>query len=166
MYGLDLEKALKAFKKKCHDTMDLQEEGLKEFGKISKRSKGGFSITHSTGTRRVTRVRRMEPLWDERAIKATELIKDFLFDKVKKSNRKLFEVLLTFIERDKNGNLEYSKVMNLIKHEDKWSDPRWVEGLKLVKDSFSYRLRGYNYEFKIADKDGKFKNIELSFASI
>ncbi|MBN2668776.1 MAG: DUF3164 family protein [Bacteroidales bacterium] len=164
--ALDLELRLQAFKEECHEVLEMQEIKLTEYGKMRKNSKGGFSLTHSNGTRRVTRLRRTEPLWDERAVKATEMIKEFLHDTVKKRNIKLFEILVSFIEKNKDGDLEYSRVMNLIKHEDKYDDPRWLEGLKLIKESFNYRLKGFGYEFKVTDKDERWRNIDLSFTSI
>ena len=164
--ALDLELKLQAFKEECHEVMEIQEESLRTFGKLNKKSKGGFSITHSNGTRRVTRIRRTEPLWSELADKAEILIKEFLADTVKKKDQKLFEILLGFIEKNKEGRLEYRQVMNLVKHEDKYDDPRWLEGLRLIKESFNYRLKGYGYEFKVEDEDHKFRNIEMSFSSI
>ena len=164
--ALDLEVQMQAFKQKCHETLEEQENELKTLGKLNKKSKGGYSITHSNGTRRVTRLRRTEPFWDERAEKAIVLIKEFLYGTVKKRNVKLFDILITFIEKNKQGDLEYARVMNLIRHEDKYDDPRWKEGLKLIKDSFNNRMKGYSYEFKVEDKDKKFRNVELSFTSI
>ncbi len=159
--------ALQEFKKECHEAMDRQAEKLSEYGKMRSNSKGGFSITTKDGMLRITRIRSVEPYWDERSTKAVELIKDFLYDTVKKKDKKLFEILMSFIEKNKNGDLEYNKVMSLIQHEDKYNDPRWKEGLQLIKESFNNRLKGYSYEFKIASEDdGKWQVLNLNFTNV
>lgn len=160
-------KELKEFKQYCHIEMDKQAVKLSEYGKIRSNSKGGFSVTNSDDTLRVTRRRDTEPAWDERSTKAVALIKDFLGDTIKKNNLKVYEVLMTFLERNQNGDLEYSRVMELFKHEDKWDDPRWKEGLRLIKESFSNHFKGFGYEFKIKDETtGKWDNILLNFSGL
>lgn len=159
-------KELTEFKAYCHVEMEKQAEALNKYGKIRSNSKGGFSVTDSEDNFRVTRRRDTEPSWDERSIKAVELIKDFLSETIKKRDVKLYQILMGFLERNANGDLEYSRVMDLISHEDKYDDQRWKEGLKLIKESFSNHFKGYGYEFKHKTPDGKWQNILLNFSSL
>lgn len=159
-------KELGEFKAYCHIEMDKQAEQLAGYGKIRSNSKGGFSITNADDTMRVTRRRDTEPVWDERSTKAVELIKDFLGDAIKKRDTKMYDILMSFLERNEKGDLEYSRVMDLYHHEDKFDDPRWKEGLRLIKESFSNHLKGYGYEFKIKGEDGKWENLYLNFSSL
>lgn len=159
-------KDLTNFKQVVHELMDTQAVKLSEYGKMRSNSKGGFSITTEDGQLRVTRRRDTEPVFDERSEKAIELIKDFLGDVVKKRDVKTYEIIMSLISRNKNQDLEYSEVMNLLKHEDKFTDTRWTEGLRLIKESYSNHLKGYGYEFKRKGEDGKWENIILSFSSI
>lgn len=154
-------------KQKVTDAMARQNEALEAYGKINKKSKGGFSVTHSNGDLRITRRRDTSPAWDERSTKAIALIKEFLLDTVKKRDKDLFEILMSFLEKNKAGDLEYSRVMDLLKHEDKFSDERWKEGLRLIKQSFSNSLKGYSYEFKRHNEDtNKWEVVQLNFSSI
>jgi hypothetical protein len=159
-------KELGEFKTFCHIEMDKQAVKLSEYGKLRSNSKGGFSVTDTEDTMRVTRRRDTEPVWDERSGKAVELIKDFLGDAIKKRDVKMYEILMSFLERNAQGELEYNRVMDLYKHEDKFDDPRWKEGLKLIKESFSNHLKGYGYEFKMKGADGKWQNLYLNFSSL
>ncbi|RTY93214.1 DUF3164 family protein [Flavobacterium sp. RSP46] len=161
-----LYRELGEFKQFCHIEMDNQAVKLSEYGKIRSNSKGGFSISDIEDTMRVKRRRDTEPAWDERSSKAIELIKEFLSDTIKKRDVKLHEILLSFLERNANGDLEYSRVMDLYKHEDKFDDPRWKEGLRLIKESFSNHLKGFGYEFKFKDDQGHWENILLNFSSL
>lgn len=153
------------FKQKCHTIMNEQAEKLEAYGGIRGNSKGGFSITHSNGAMRVIRRRDTQPYWDERATKGIGLVKEFLHEFVRKRDKKLFEILISFLERNKEGELEYSKVMHLMKHEDKFEDPKWREGLNLIKEGYMVTMKAYGYEFKKAAGDG-WEGISLNFSGI
>lgn len=159
-------KELSEFKNYCHIELEKQAVALEGYGKIRSNSKGGFSITNTEDTMRVTRRRDTEPVWDERSTKATDLIKEFLGDAIKKRDLKMYEILMSFLERNAKGDMEYARVMDLYKHEDKFDDPRWKEGLRLIKESFSNHLKGFGYEFKIKDESGKWQNLLLNFSGV
>jgi len=164
--ALEIASIITVFKEDCHKDMDSQSVELANYGKMRSNSKGGFSITNTEDTMRITRRRDTIPTWDERSSKAVELIKDFLGDAIKKKNAKLFEILMSFLERNKNGDLEYARVMDLYSHENKFDDPRWKEGLRLIKESFHNHFKGFGYEFKTKDKNGKWQTVLLNFSSL
>lgn len=154
------------FKEKCHVVLANHAERLKEYGGIRSNSKGGFSLLHTNGVTKVTRRRDTNPVWDERATKALELIKDFLMDKVKKRDRKTFTLLMGFLEKNKAGDLEYAKVMELLKHQELFDDERWTEGLSLIKESYSQNFKAYTYDFAKQDGNGKWQRVELNFSGV
>jgi len=164
--AIELHQQLEVFKNKCHASLEEHAVALNEYGLLRSNSKGGFSLTDTEGVLRVTRRRDVEPNWDERSIKAVELIKDFLGDAVKKRDQKLYEILMSFLEPNANSDMEYGRVMNLWQHEDKFNDPRWKEGLKLIKESFTTHLKGFGYIFQTRGTDGKWQPINLTFASV
>ena len=161
-----ISESLTDFKQLCHEQVESQQELLAAYGGIRKTSKGGFSITTGSGEFRVTRRRDTTPNWDERADKATALITDFLRDIIKKRDIDLFEILMGFLERNFKGDMEYSKVFNLIKYQDKFDDERWVTGLDLLKESYSTHLKGYAYEFKTIDSSGKWQSLTMNFSAV
>ncbi len=158
---------IKKLKDKTQLLLERHAQKLAHYGKIRSSSKGGFSLKNTAGTIKIRRRRDTLPNWDERSEKALELIKDFLQDTIKKRDQKLFEILYSFIARNKKGDLEYARVMNLLAHEDKYDDPRWVEGLRLIKESYSNLMRGYQYDFEELDETtGKYARLDLNFSSI
>jgi hypothetical protein len=161
-----LNEKLTDFKRSISLTMESQHEALTEYGEIRSNSKGGFSITSSDGMMRVTRTRDTEPFWDERGTKAVAMLKEFLEETAKKRDRDLFEILMGFLSRNEKGDLEYAKVFQLLKHRNAFADPRWTEGLNLLEESFQVNLRGYGYEIKVKDEQGKWQNISLNFTSL
>lgn len=158
---------LKDFKQRCHELLNEHKERLDAYGKIRSNSKGGFSLLSSCGNYKLVRRLATSPNWDERSTKAVELISDFLRDTVKKKDVKLFEILYSFIEKNKNGDLEYSKVMQLLQHKDKYNDPRWLEGLELIQESYTLQFRAFSYEFFIKDiETQEFERLEINFSAI
>lgn len=162
----ELADILSKFKNKVHLIMDEQASALGEYGKIPTHSKGGFSISSKDGQKRIIRRRDTDPVWDERANKAVELIKDFLSDTVKKRDAKLHEILMGFLERNDKGDLEYAKVMSLIQYENSFDNPRWREGLQLIRESYSLSFKAYGYEFKTKNSAGKWETLTLNFSSL
>ncbi|WP_199118702.1 DUF3164 family protein [Pedobacter sp. ASV28] len=160
----ELSCAISRFKQKCHAFMDIQKQKLDAYGGIKASSKGGFSIIDTQNLTQITRRRDTDPVWDERASKAVELIKDFLGDTVKKRDKDLHEILMGFLERNQNGDLEYAKVMDLIKHENSFDDLRWLQGLKLIKESYSQCFKAFGYEFKQRNLTGKWETLSLNFS--
>lgn len=154
------------FKAKVHAIMNEQEIKLNEYGQIRTNSKGGFSITHVDGSQRITRRRDTKPVWDEKASKATDLIKEFLSDIIKKRDLKLYEILIKFLEKNNKGDMEYAKVFGLLEHEDKFDDKRWTEGLRLLKESYSSGFKGYAYEFQTLNQVGKWESKSLNFYAL
>lgn len=153
------------FKHEVQERMNQAKEELENYKGLRANSKGGFSLTDTSDMFKVVRVRATEPHWDERSSKAIELIKDFLQDTVKKRDVKLYEILIGFISRNQNQDLEYAKVMELMQHRDKFDDQRWLTGLDLIQESYSVHMRAYGYEFKIRNTEGKWEPLCLSFSS-
>ncbi len=164
--ALEIEKKEKQLKELTHAKMAKHQEKLNEYGKIPSNSKGGFSLTHSDKSLRIIRRRDTQPTWDERSTKALELIHAFLYDTVKKRDKDVFEMLIGFLVKNKKGDLDYASVMNLLNHETRFDDSRWKEGLRLLKQSYSSHLNGYQYYFETQGDDGKFRRIELNFSGI
>ena len=164
--ALELSLAMARFKNKMHALMDNQREELNEYGGVRSDSKGGFSLNHSNGLLKVSRRRDTDPTWDERGNKAEELIRSFLSDCVKKSNKELYEILMSFLARNVKGELEYSSVMRLIQHEHLYDDPRWIEGLRLIKESYKIQFKAYSYEFKQKNTVGKWDRLKLNFSEL
>jgi hypothetical protein len=165
--AVELSLTIARFKKKTHAVMDIHREAINEYGGIRSNSQGGFTIENSQNNKKIMRRRDTDPSWDERANKAVEIIKDFLLSEgIKKTSGKVHPILMGFIQRNNNGDLEYAKVMELLEYEDTFQDPRWVKGLQLIKEGYSITFKKFGYEFKTKDKNGKWNRLELNFSSL
>tara|TARA_R110002051_G_scaffold297564_2_gene363945 strand:+ start:13606 stop:14280 length:675 start_codon:yes stop_codon:yes gene_type:complete len=169
--GLTLEDNLRQFKAKVHASMDEQKEKLDGYGKIRSNSKGGFHIIDEAGLFMIKRRRDTEPRWDERSDKGVALLKDFLATTIKKRDIKTYTLLMGFLEKNAAGDLEHSRVMELLKHQQLYDDALWIEGCKLVREGYSSYLKAFGYELKTKvvteqNPTGKWQSITLSFSSL
>jgi hypothetical protein len=155
---------MRDFKNNLHKEFVKWEERLNEYGGIRSNSKGGFSLVSADGQKKVTRIRATKPEWDERSKKGEALIIAFLSDKIK--DEKIHKLVMSFLERNEQGELEYARVMNLLNMKSDFDDERWLEGLTLMQESYSLNLRAYNYLFKQLDETGKWRNVDINFSSI
>lgn len=165
--AVELSLAIARFKQKTHAVMDIHREAINEYGGIRSNSQGGFTIENSKNNKRITRRRDTDPSWDERSNKAVGIIKDFLLSEgIKKTSGRVHGILMGLIQRNKNGDLEYATVMKLLQYEDTFQDPRWVNGLQLLKEGYSIAFKKFGYEFKTKDQHGKWNRLELNFSSL
>lgn len=119
-------------------TKSLQEMKIKlnEYGEIKSNSKGGFSRVTRDGKHKIVYRYTTISDWDERAEKAESLLRDFLADFVKKRDIKMYNIISALLERNTEGNLEYSRIQSLYSRESEFDDPRWKEAIKLFKESY------------------------------
>lgn len=164
--AIGLFKELALFKALVQEEMDEQALRLNEYGLMRGNSKGGFSVTNEADTYRIRRTRDTSPSWDERSTKGVALIKEFLDDAIKKRAFKEYTLIMDFLEKNQQGDLEYQKVMMLLRREDNYSDPRWKEGLRLLKESYKVVLKGFGYYFERKTPEGKWEPISLNFSSL
>lgn len=153
----------------ANSTTILEEmrDKLNEYGAIRSNSKGGFTLKTDDGKYKVVYRYSTTCDWDERAEKAEELLKDFLFDVLKKRDKEMFEVILGLIEKNKEGKLELSRIQTLYAKESLFSDPRWVEAIRLFKESFRPVDSKMRLEFyKRSDVSKKWEPIVLNISSL
>lgn len=164
--ALKLNSILTTFFENSTKTLDEMRERLNEYGAIRANSKGGFHLKTDDGKFKIVYRYSTSCDWDERAEKAEELLKDFLFDVLKKRDKEMFEVILGLIEKNKEGKLELSRIQTLYAKESLFSDPRWVEAIRLFKESYRPVDSKMRLEFyKRSEMSKKWEPIPLNLSS-
>lgn len=162
-----LSEKLSEFYEKCTNDLNAMRDILNEYGMIKANSKGGFHLKTKDGNFKI--VYRYKTLcdWDVRAEKAEELLKDFLKDVVLKRDLDAYEVIMALLEKNKYGNLEFSRIQTLYSQADRFDDPRWKESIRLFQESFVKTGSKMSLEFyKRAGENGKWEPIPLNLSNI
>lgn len=144
--------------------LTFREDSRQYAGMIRANSKGGYSIETPTAKAVLKFQNKMG--FDERATLAEELINDFLTSTVKKRDLAIYELLMDLLKRDAKGKLEPQRVMEIIKHEDRFEDERWTKAIKLLKESYQIQGSKYYMEFSVKDEDGKWQLLNLNFSAL
>jgi len=157
---------LRDFKTELLNAFEEFQDIMNNYGDIPTNSKGGFSITSSDGKRRVTRERATVSEWDERSKKAETLIIEFLKDRIK--DEKLHKLVMSFLERNKMGELRSESVLKLQEMKNDFDDPRWEEGLNLIQESYERGFKCYRFIFQTKNEEtGQWNDpIRLNFSTI
>lgn len=164
--ALKLNGIMESFYFDCTTTLEELREKLNEYGEIKSSSKGGFQLKTKDGQHKVVYKYSTLCEWDERSVKAEELLKDFLSDVVKKRDKELFELIVGLLEKNKEGKLEYSRMQTLYSKEKLFNDPRWVEAIRLFKESFKPTSSKMRLEFyKRNGTSQKWELISLNLSS-
>lgn len=140
---------------------------LNQYGEIKSTSKGGFHRVTADGKSKVVYRYTTVCAWDERAEKAESLLRDFLTDFVKKRDLQMYKVISALLERNKEGNLEYSRIQSLYSQEQEFDDPRWKEAIRLFKESFKPVDSKMRIEvYQKSPESGKWEPITLNLSSL
>ena len=154
------------FKQWTMELIETFKTEAKEYGDITKKSKGGFSLRSSVSQALVSLDRNVVSEYDERAAMAEELIKEFLSNTVKKADKVTYRTISALMERNKQGDYTPGRIASLLKIRDNYDDKRWQKAMDLFAESFRIRDISYSVSFFTKDDMGKDKPIVLSFAGI
>lgn len=154
------------FNRETREAMEEQKLKLEKYGKIRANSKGGFQIVSADGQYKIVYQYKSISSYDERADKAEALLKEFLNDTIKKKDQKMHGIIMSLLERNGKGQLEYSRVQSLYKFENDYEDIRWREAIKLFKESFTVSDSKMQIYFHKRDENGAYQLINLNFSSL
>ena len=163
--ALKLNSIMLNFYTDCTTTLDGLRDKLNAYGEIKSNSKGGFHLKTKDGSGKIVYKYSTLCDWDERSVKAEDLLKDFLSDVVKKKNKEHFELIMGLLEKNKEGKLEYSRMQTLYSREHLFTDARWVEAIRLFKESFRPISSKMRLEFYKRTDSGKWELVSLNLSS-
>ena len=107
--------------------------------------------------------------FDERADMAAERLIDYLRGYALKSDKgsedPMYQLAMTLLERNKQGNLDYKSISKLYEMEGKF-DEEYTEIMTLFRESNVVQRTALNYYFSKRDKDGVWRRLEPSFCRL
>ncbi len=158
---------LSAFK---HDAFTILRgfyKTMKEYADLKDTNKGSFRIKNADGTKMVEFSRQVTSGFDERAVAAEEMLKDFLSDFVKKKDKAIYELVIGLLDRNRaTGELDIKNINKLYRMEDKFDDQRWKKAIALFKESYQESSTSFYVRFYENDGTGKPQAIQLNFSAI
>lgn len=107
--------------------------------------------------------------FDERADMAAERLVEYLKSWVSRSEKgqddPMYQLAMTLLERNKQGDLDYKSISKLYEMEDRFDD-EYKSIMELFRESNVVTKTAVNYYFHQRDNNGVWKRIEPSFCRL
>jgi len=154
-----LSEMLKDFKNKAFEEANTLYGLLQNYSKRHADGKGSFTVKSADGSIVMSLKRQELGTFDERSVQAEKHIKDFIMNKFN-GDQDAKDMIMGILER-KKGYLDIKQIQRLYAMENRFDDPNWKEGIKLLKESWTPSQSKDYLSFTVNGKP-----ILLDFASI
>lgn len=158
-----------AFKGWLDDEVKAFVDVLKEYGKLKTDDQQSFTIT-GDGFRLEVNSNKVKG-FDERADVAADRLIDFLnaYIDTKDTGKDdpMYQLAMTLLERNKQGDLDYKSISKLYELEDKFGSAEYSEIMSLFKESNVVQRTSLNYYFyQLNPATNVWERIEPSFCRL
>lgn len=156
----DLSLQLQRFKDKTFAQLGTLYELLQDYSNRHKDGKGNFQIENQDF--KILFKRQGKGTFDERSHQAEKHIIDFVNSKFE-NDIDTKDLIMSLLER-KKGDLDIQLVQKLYSMEDRFDDENWREGIRLLKESYSYNHSKDYVSFFKKGRNNEWEGINLNFS--
>lgn len=153
------------FHRYCVDELLAFRQTMADYGQL--RREGQMSFTIQDGDFKIEVKSNKVKRFDERADIAAARLIDFLQGWIKGkedgADNPMYQLAMTLLERNKNGDLDYKSISKLYDLEGRFNDPEYTAIMNLFKESHLVEGTATNFYFYKRDKLGVWRKQEISF---
>lgn len=150
------------------DWIEAEAEGfyavMREYGQLRKEDQQSFTITD--GDLKIEVKSNKVKTFDERADLAAERLMEYLKAYVAGSEKgcddPMYQLAMTLLERNRQGDLDYKSISKLYEMEDRFDD-EYRAIMDLFRESNTVTKTATNFYFWRCDKNGVWRRVEPSF---
>ena len=153
------------------DWIEREAEGfyaiMREYGQLRKEDQSSFTIVD--GDMKIEVRSNKVKTFDERADMAAERLMEYLKAYVAGSEKgyddPMYQLAMTLLERNRQGDLDYKNISKLYEMEDRF-DEEYKSIMSLFRESHTVTKTATNFYFSQRDKNGVWRRIEPSFCRL
>lgn len=142
-------------------------EVMSEYGQLRSAEQGSYTITDGKFKMEV-RSNNVKS-FDERADMAAERLVEYLVAYMQRSEKgvddPMYQLAMTLLERNKQGDLDYKSISKLYEMEDRF-DEEYKKIMDLFREANVVYKTAVNYYFHKRDENGVWRRIEPSFCRL
>lgn len=138
---------------------------MSEYGQLRDPGQMSFKIENS-GFRiwvKTNKVKRFDERADVAAARLIEFLQAWIKRAEQGENNPMYQLAMTLLERNKNGDLDYKSISKLYDLESRFNDPEYSAIMQLFKESNMIEGTATNYYFEQRNENGVWKRLEPSF---
>lgn len=158
---------VKAFRDWIEKDTGAFRETMREYGRLRREEQSSFTIVD--GDMKVEVKSNKVKSFDERADMAAERLVDYLkcyaMSRELGTDDPMYQLAMTMIERNRQGDLDYKSVSKLYELEDRF-DAEYTEIMNLFRESNVVYKTAVNYYFHRRDANGVWRRVEPSFCRL
>lgn len=137
---------------------------MRDYGQLRKEDQSSFTIVD--GDLKIEVRSNKVKTFDERADLAAERLMEYLKSYVAQSEKgyddPMYQLAMTLLERNRQGDLDYKNISKLYEMEDRF-DSEYRSIMQLFRESHTVTKTATNFYFWQRDKNGVWRRIEPSF---
>lgn len=140
-------------------------EVMTEYGDLRRSDQMSYTVQEG-GFRlevKCNKVKRFDERADAAAARLIEFLKSWIGGRDKGSDDPMYQLAMTLLERNKNGDLDYKSISKLYDLESQFGSPEYSEIMRLFKESNIVEDTATNFYFYERDELGVWKKLEPSF---
>lgn len=119
---------------------------------------GNFKIEVKTN-----KVKKFDERADMAATRLIEFLRAWIADKPKGTDDPMYQLAMTMIERNKDGDFDYKSISKLYELEEKFNSQEYTDIMKLFKESHCVEGTATNFYFWEKNHMGVWKKLEPNF---
>lgn len=141
---------------------------MAEYGQMRKEDQQSFTIGDNTFQVivKATKVKRFDERADMAAVRLVEYLRDYMSRSEKGADDPMYQLAMTLLERNKQGDLDYKSISKLYELEGRF-DEEYKAIMDLFRESNIVQSTAVNYYFQRRDTTtGVWRRIEPSFCRL
>lgn len=138
---------------------------MQEYGMLRSDEQRSFTIQDEGFKVEVKRnkIKRFDERADVAAARLIEFLKGWIRGQETGSEDPMYQLAMTLLERNRNGDLDYKSISKLYDLESRFGDPEYSAIMDLFRESNRVEGSATNYYFHQRDEDGVWRRLETSF---
>ena len=149
----------------CADELDAFYHVMGEYGQLKSAGQMSFRVEGKDFRVEVRRnkVKKFDERADIAAARLIEFLQRWIEGKDDGVDNPMYQLAMTLLERNKNGDLDYKSISKLFELEAKFDDPEYTAIMSLFKESHLEEGTATNFYFFEKDRMGVWRKLEPSF---
>lgn len=155
------------FREYLKNEVEAFREVMAEYGKLKKDNQQSFTISNDTFKVVVksNKVKKFDERADMAAVKLVEYLRAYIAESEKGTDDPMYQLAMTLLERNKQGDLDYKSISKLYELEDRFDDG-YKAIMNLFRESNIVMSTAVNYYFYRRDDQGVWRQLEPSFCRL
>lgn len=150
----------------CQEELSAFRQTMLEYGQL-KRGDQQMSFTAQEGNFKIevksNKVKKFDERADVAAARLIEFLQNWIQGKDDGADNPMYQLAMTLLERNKNGDLDYKSISKLYELENQFNDPEYSDIMNLFKESHLVEGTATNFYFYEKDNMGVWRKLEPSF---